>query len=135
MSGQAQLLGDRLQIRLPPLLGGQALLGLEHLVCRVTHGARDSDGTVITEKAAQLSGNHRHTVGGKLHILVQVKAVYGLDKPYAAHLEQVIHTLAPIGKFLHHGQHQPQIAGNQLFSGGAVSLLGKFQQTSGLGAL
>ena len=59
------------------------------------------------------SHNRWNAVGGKLHILAQIEGVHRLDKPDAAHLEQIVHALAAAGEFLDHGQHQPEIARDQ----------------------
>ena len=48
----------------------------------------------------KFSGYHRHAIGGKLHVLVQVKAVDRLYKSYAADLKQIVHALAASDKLL-----------------------------------
>jgi len=56
--------------------------------------------------------NHRDAVGGKTYVLTDVKVVDGLDEPDTAHLEQIIHVLAPAEEFLDHGEGEAQISGN-----------------------
>ena len=132
LPGQAQVPGDGLHIRLPAGSGDEPLLGLKHLVGRVPHGAGDPDGAVVPQKAPQLAGDHGHAVGGKLHLLVQVKAVHRFDQADDPHLEQVVHALAPAGELLDHRQHQPEVAGDQLLPGGHIALLRPLYQGSGL---
>ena len=87
---------------------------------------------MIPQKAAKLTRDHGDAVGGKLHVLAQIEAVNGLNQADAAHLKKVVHALAPVGKLLHNGKHQPEIAGNQLLSGGLIAVMSLFQQTPGL---
>ena len=89
---------------------------------------------MVAQEAAQLARDHRHAVGRKLHVLTQVEAVDRLDKAYHAHLEQVVHALPAPGKFLHHGQHQPQIARYELLARGLVARSDLFKEPPGLGS-
>ena len=59
------------------------------------------------------SHNRWNTVGGKLNILAQVKAVDGFDEANAADLEKIVHAFTAAGELLDHRQHQPEIARNQ----------------------
>jgi len=52
---------------------------------------------------------------GKPHRLGRVKVVDGFDEPDAPHLKQVVEVFAPLGKALHHAQHQPQVALHHAF--------------------
>ena len=87
---------------------------------------------MVPQEAPQLPGDHGHAVGGKLHLLVQVKAVHRFDQTDDPHLEQVVHALAPAGELLDHRQHQPEVAGDQLLPGRHVALLRPLYQGSGL---
>ena len=80
----------------------------------------------------QLPRNHGNAVGGKLHTLAQIEGVDGLDEADTAHLKEVVHALAAVGKLLHHAQHQAQIAGDQLLPGRLVSAAGALQQRADL---
>ena len=75
---------------------------------------------------------HWHAVCGKTHVQIGVEVVDGLDESDAPHLEQIVGVLPPIGKFLDHRQHQPQVAGNELLPGLHVPRLGPAQQLHGL---
>ena len=69
-------------------------------------------------------GNHGHTVGGKTHVVVfGVKIIDGLDQADAADLKQVVHVLTAADEFLDHGQHQPEVAGNELLACVSVAVL------------
>ena len=83
----------------------------------------DPHGVVVPQKAAYLAHDHGHPVGGKTHVQVRVKVVYGLDEPDAPHLKQVVHAFAPAHEFLHHAQHQPQVALYHPLAGLLVCLL------------
>ena len=64
---------------------------------------------MVTQKAPQLAGDHRNSVGGKAHVLREIEAVDSLDKPDDADLKQIVHALASACKLLNDGQHQPEI--------------------------
>ena len=129
----AELLGDSFNAWFAPVGGGQTLLGLKHLIGGVAHRARDTDGAVVAQEAPQFTGDHRHTVGRKLHILAQVEAVHGLDEPDAADLKQIVHTLAAPGKLLDDRQNQPQVSRDQLLARGLVPAAGALEQRACLG--
>lgn len=52
-----------------------------------------------------------------------VKIIDGLDQSDAADLKQVVHVLAAANEFLNHGQHQPEISGNELLACVGVAVL------------
>ena len=66
---------------------------LQSMVGGITYGAAYAKAVVVPQMAADFTYDHGHGIGGKAHIEAQIKVVYGLDKPYAAHLEQVVHLL------------------------------------------
>lgn len=52
-----------------------------------------------------------------------VKIVDCLDQTDAADLKQIVHVLAAADEFLDHGQHQPEVAGNELLARVSVAVL------------
>ena len=66
---------------------------LQCMVGGIAYGAADAKAVVVPQMAADFTYDHGHGIGGKSHIEAQIKVVYGLDKPYTAHLEQVVHLL------------------------------------------
>lgn len=92
--------GDFGELRLAPVLLLQLLPRLHRMVGQVADGAADPHGVVVPQVALDLAHDHRHTVGGKPHVLRRVKVIDGFDKPDAAHLEQVVQILPPVGKAL-----------------------------------
>ena len=90
---------------------------------------RDTRMALLSRRYRRISPHdHGNAVGRKAHRLVDIEVVNGLDEADTAHLEQVVHVLAPAGKSLKHRQHQPQVAPDELFPGGHVSLLGPPQK-------
>ena len=85
-------------------------------------------GVVVPQKAAYLAHDHGHPISGKTHVQVWVKVVYGFDEPDAPHLKQVVHAFAPAHEFLHHAQHQPQVALYHPLAGLLVACAGGPQQ-------
>lgn len=69
-----------------------------------------------------------HAVGGKLYLLFRVEVGDGLNEADTAHLKQIVGVLAPLVKALNHGQHQPQVALNQLLAGVRIPLPGPAEQ-------
>ena len=72
--------------------------------------------------------DHRHAVGGETHRLRGVKIVDGFDQPDAPHLKQIVQIFAPLGKPLHHAEHQPQVALYHPRPGSFVPGVGKGEQ-------
>ena len=73
-----------------------------------------------------------NAVGGEFHLLIGVKIHDGLHETDAAHLKKVIRAFAPLVKALDYGQHQPQIAFDQLIPGRPVSGSAPDQKVPGL---
>ena len=78
------------------------------------------------------SHNRWYPVGGKLDVLAQIEGVHGLDEADDPHLKQVVHALAPSREALHHAEHQPEVALDQLLPRGGVARSGPLQQRPGL---
>ena len=87
LAREVEIAGDLLDRRLALGVGHELFARLQHLVGRVAHGARDTDGAVVTQIAADLPDDHRHAVGRKAHVLADVEVVDGLDEPDAADLK------------------------------------------------
>ena len=64
-----------------------------------------------------------------------VEVVDGLDKTDAPDLKEIVDVLPAGGKALDDGQHEPQIARDQLFAGGLVALPDAQQQPARGGAV
>ncbi len=60
-----------------------------------------------------LFDNRWNPVGGKLHVLAEIEAVYGFDEADHAYLEEIVHALAAIGEALHDREHEPEVPGDQ----------------------
>ena len=52
-----------------------------------------------------------------------VKMIDGLDQTDAADLKQVVYVFTAADEFLDHGQHQPEVAGNELLACVSVAVL------------
>ena len=128
LAREVEIAGDLLDRRFALGVGHELFTRLQHLIGRVAHGARDADGAVVAQIAADLSDDHRHAVGRKAHVLADVEVVDGFDEPDAADLKQVVDVLAPPEKALDDRQHQPEIAADELLTRGAVALLRPAQQ-------
>ena len=119
-----QFLCDLVKRRFAAGGGSQALFCLQDLIGGVARGAADADGAVVAQVAPDLPGNHGYAVGGKAHVVVfGVKIVDGLDQTDAADLKQIVHVLAAADEFLDYGQHQPEVAGNELLARVSVAVL------------
>ncbi len=115
-------------------MGGQALLALDGLVGGVPHGTADTDRVVVPQEPPHFPDDHGDAVGGELHALGHVKIVDSLDEANAPHLEQIVRVLPAAAEPLDHAEHQPQIAGNQLFSCVLVPGVAFHQQLPHFGA-
>ena len=58
-----------------------------------------------------------------------VEVVYRLDEADAAHLEEVVHVFPAAGELLDDGEHQPQVAADELLARGLVAGAGAPQQS------
>ena len=88
---------------------------------------------MIAQKPPQLARYHRNTIGRKLHVLAEIKAVNGFDKPDTADLKQVVHALAASGKLLYDRQHEAQISVYELVARGHIARLRGGDQLAHLG--
>ena len=112
----------------PLVLAHEFFLDLKRAVRCVAHGARHSDDTVVPQIAPNFPDNHRHRVGRKPHPQIHIKIIDCLDQPDTADLEQVVHWLPAPAKALDHREHQPEVAADQLFTGGLVAVPDTVQQ-------
>ena len=80
------------------------------------------------QKTTDLTQDHGHGVGGKLHVQISVKVIYGLDETDAALLQEIVHVLAAVVKALDHAENQPKVALDQLPPGVVVALVGPGEQ-------
>ena len=81
----------------------------QRLIRQIAQGAAHADGVVVAQIAADFADDHRHGIGGKAHAQLRVEIVDGLDQADAAHLKEVVHTLAPVVKALDHAEHEPEV--------------------------
>ena len=124
LPGDGEVLGDLLHGGLALGLGQQRLAGAEDLVGRVAHTAADTEGAVVTEVAANLADDHGHAVGGEADGLGDIEIVDGLHEADAAHLKEIVGTLAPACEALDDGQHQAEVAADELLAGVLIAVLG-----------
>ena len=127
-AGQACLPGDLVHSGFPAQLLLQRFAGLHGPVGGIAQAAAYPQGIVIPQKAPDLADDHGHAVGGKPHRLGRVKVVDGFDEPDAPHLKQVVEVFAPLGKALHHAQHQPQVALHHAFPCSCIPGVGLQEQ-------
>ena len=132
LPGQLQGPGDFVQSWFPVQGGGEGLLALQHPVGHIPDAPGYPNGAVVPEVTADFSGDHWNAVGGEFHLLIGVKIHDGLHETDAAHLKKVIRAFAPLVKALDYGQHQPQIALNQLIPGRPVPGSAPYQKVTGL---
>ena len=120
--------GDLVHGWLAPQLLFQRFPRLHGAVGGVPQGAAYPQGVVVPQKPPNLPDDHRHAVGRKPHRLRGVKVVDGFDQPDAPHLKQIVQIFAPLGKPLHHAEHQPQVALHHPRPGSFVPGVGKGEQ-------
>lgn len=70
------------------------------------------------------SQHHRHAVGGEADGLGDIEIVDGLHEADAAHLKEIVGALAPACEALDDGQHQAEVAADELLAGVLIAVLG-----------
>ena len=79
-----------------------AFPGVDGLVSRIPKRPTHPYGIVVPKIPADLSDDHRHRVGGKLHVQRGIKVVNGLHKADAADLKEVVGVLAAAAETANH---------------------------------
>ena len=104
------------QCRIPPKPSRQDLRLPSDTIAIFLQGAAYLHHTVIPEKAFNLSGDQRHRIGGKLHIVVQIKIIHCLDQSDGADLPQILQVMSPSRKTPDDTIHQRHVLFYHLFS-------------------
>ena len=94
----------------------------------ITHRAADPDRVIIPEITAYFSYYHRHGIGGKAHILCDVKIIDSFYKPYTPDLKQIIGVLPSVCEALNHAENQSEISLYQILSRFAAALTHLFEK-------